>query len=189
MTHPPQNRKVTTTEKLNHLVSVLAIAAAAVGIGGLLPLAFGMAGMATPLFPLGNGVFFLAMLGGATATPRIGPSWDGNQTFQTMVLGVIHIASGHRGTRTFLGASRARASTQLDCDEPCRRAGYVGTSVHVAVGRRGGCMDGSSIGFSLDTNSSRVPIACLSRNSRAVVASMVVRLHPGPYDWYRGLHA
>lgn len=53
---------MTATKK--HLAPVLAIAAAAAGIGGLLPLAFGMAGMATPLFPLGNGVFFLVTLGG-----------------------------------------------------------------------------------------------------------------------------
>jgi hypothetical protein len=51
-------------EKFKHLAPMLAIAAAAAGIGGLLPLAFGMAGMVTPLFPLGNSVFFLAMLGG-----------------------------------------------------------------------------------------------------------------------------
>ncbi len=51
-------------EKLKHLAPLLAIAAAAAGIAGLLPLAFGMAGVAPPLFPLGNGVFFLVILGG-----------------------------------------------------------------------------------------------------------------------------
>lgn len=55
---------MTTTEKLKYLPCVLAIAAAAASIGGLLPLAFGMAGMATPLFPFGNGVLFLVTLGG-----------------------------------------------------------------------------------------------------------------------------
>lgn len=55
---------MTTTESFKHLAPVLAIAAAVVGIGGLLPLAFGMAGMAMPRFPFVNGVFFLVVLGG-----------------------------------------------------------------------------------------------------------------------------
>ena len=47
-----------------HVSTVLALVASTTCIGGLLPLAFGVAGMATALFPLGNAVFFLLMMGG-----------------------------------------------------------------------------------------------------------------------------
>ena len=55
---------MTSTESFKHPASALAIAAAVVGIGGLLPLAFGMPGMTTPLFPFATAVFFLVVLGG-----------------------------------------------------------------------------------------------------------------------------
>jgi hypothetical protein len=44
--------------------NLLNIMASAVCIVALMPLTFGMAGLAAPLFPLGNAVFFLAMMGG-----------------------------------------------------------------------------------------------------------------------------
>jgi hypothetical protein len=50
-------------ERLRYLVPILAIMAAIASFAGLLPLTFGMAGIATPLFP-GSALFFLIMLGG-----------------------------------------------------------------------------------------------------------------------------
>lgn len=50
-------------EKLRYLMPGLAVTAAIASFAGLLPLTFGMAGIATPLFP-GSAVFFLIMLGG-----------------------------------------------------------------------------------------------------------------------------
>jgi hypothetical protein len=47
-----------------HVASLLALVASAICIGGLLPLALGVAGMATVLIPLGVALFFLVMLSG-----------------------------------------------------------------------------------------------------------------------------
>jgi lysylphosphatidylglycerol synthetase-like protein (DUF2156 family) len=47
-----------------HVSTVLALVASTICIGGLLPLAFGVSGMTTAVFPLGNAVFFLVIMGG-----------------------------------------------------------------------------------------------------------------------------
>jgi len=71
-------------QKLKHLGPMLAIAAAAAGVVGLSPLAFGMAGMATPLFPFAGSMFLLVILGGPllllasgvyTAAARVSKPW------------------------------------------------------------------------------------------------------------------
>jgi hypothetical protein len=82
---------VTTTEKLKHLSPALAITAAAAGIGGLLPPALGMVGMATPLFPLGSGLFFLVILGGPLLLLASG----------------LHVLATRLSKRWFLGAFTA----------------------------------------------------------------------------------
>jgi len=55
---------MTVTHKLKHAPVALAILAALVGVAGLLPLAFGMPGIAMPLFPFASTAFLLLMLGG-----------------------------------------------------------------------------------------------------------------------------
>lgn len=47
-----------------HVATVLALVASAISIGGLLPVAFGVVGIAAALFPLGDAVFFIVMMGG-----------------------------------------------------------------------------------------------------------------------------
>jgi hypothetical protein len=47
-----------------YLLPMLTIIAAFAGLVGLAPLAFSMQGISIPLFPLGNAVFFVVMLGG-----------------------------------------------------------------------------------------------------------------------------
>ena len=175
---------MSTTDEFKQLAPVLAIATAAVGIG-LLPLQVVMAGT-TPLFLLvGTGVLLFVILGGAIATARIGPSYDGDQTFKTMVLSVVRSTFGHRGFRTCWEAL-ARTAARLDGGEPCCRANRGSSSAQLALGSRGGYMDRSFVGLDGTTTYSRITVARLPWKSGVEVAFVAAGLHPSLGECCRG---